>query len=494
MNTTNRPNVYDVAIKTPLTRLNKISARLGCEVFAKREDLQPVQSFKIRGAYSKISTLTAAQRASGVLAASAGNHAQGVALSAQKLGIRACIVMPTTTPEVKVAAVKQYGADVLLYGDNYSQAAEHCKTLIKSTKMTYIHPFDDPVVIAGQGTVATELVEQLPDVTHVFVPVGGGGLLAGILNVFKVSHPHVKVIGVEPQDSDVMRQSLAAHKRIKLDHVGIFADGVAVAQVGTHTLAAAAHVDDMVTVSDDQICIALAQFTEQTHATLETAGALALAGIEHYANKHPFKPSDKAIVICSGANIDNTRLLHVLRRAEIADARNTLYRIALPERPGALRKLCNDAINGHNITQFEYRKDSSAAEAHILIGIRVSDQSDRETLQKNLHAHGFSYENLSSDPLIREHGATISGDRPNLQGEAFYSVEFADRPGALLELLAAIGDAWNISLFQYGGSAGDTGRVLIGFEQVDRTLLEPILTAHTNQFEHADSSVKRMYG
>ena len=494
MTKTNKPNVYDVAVKTPLDLLTKFSAELGARVYAKREDLQPVKSFKIRGAYNKISQLTKQEREKGVLAASAGNHAQGVALSAQKLGIKACIVMPTTTPDVKVAAVKQYGAEVILRGDNYSEAAEHCKSLVKSTGMTYIHPFDDPLVIEGQGTVAAEILAQLPSATHIFVPVGGGGLLAGVLDIVKATNPSVKVIGVEPQDSDVMRRSLVAGKRVKLDHVGIFADGVAVAQVGEHTFKAATKADAFITVSDDELCLALAQFVEETHATLETAGALALAGAKAYAKKYGLKPTDKVVAICSGANIDNVRLLHVFRRAELANDRNRLYRITLPERPGALRELCQHAINGHNITQFEYRKHSQAPNAHILIGLRVAGEPDNRKLQAKLSTRKFEYQDLSGDQLIREHGVAVGGDIPDPQNEVFYSVEFADRPGALLELLTALGNKWNISLFQYGGSAGDTGRVLIGFEHANRAELEPILKGHTNMFASADTSVALMYG
>jgi threonine dehydratase len=488
-----KPSVYDVAIKTPLELLPRLSHELDCAVYAKREDLQSVKSFKIRGAYNKIVHLSAAEKAKGVLAASAGNHAQGVALSAQRLGIQAHIVMPTTTPDVKVEAVKQYGAKVTLHGNNYSEAADYCANLVKKSGMTYIHPFDDPLVIAGQGTVATELLEQLPDVTHIFVPVGGGGLLAGVLNVVKNSNRDIHVIGVEPQDSDVMRQSITMNKRVKLSHVGIFADGVAVAQVGKNTLEAARQVDAMVTVSDDTLCMALAAFVEQTHSALETAGALALAGVRVYADEYGLKSTDKAVVICSGANIDNVRLLHVLRRAELANERNALYRITLPEQPGALLTLCKQVINGHNITQFEYRKNSSQVNAHILIGIRVSDAQDKQRLQAELTYNGYTFSDLSQDKLIREHGAAIGGDMPNRRVEAFYSVEFADRPGALLDLLAAIGDTWNISLFQYGGSAGDTGRVLIGFEHAIRARLEPLLKRHTNTFARADASVALMY-
>lgn len=484
---------YDLVRKTPLETDDMLSRNVGCDVYVKREDLQPVHSFKLRGALHKMLKLPKSQLKRGVIAASAGNHAQGVALAARELGCQATIVMPTTTPDVKVQAVRNYGAEVILYGDNYSEAAERCTELVSETGKTFVHPFDDVDVITGQGTVAEEILEQMPGVTHIFVPIGGGGLLAGTLQVLREAAAHVKVIGVEPADSAAMQLSLETGKRAVLGHVGVFADGAAVAQVGERTFAAAASAGELITVDDDEICVALAGFVQEHRATLEPAGALSLAGVRAYAELHGFNASDRVVAICSGANIDNARLSYALKRAELATEHTLLVRIQLPEEPGALRLLCQQVINGHNITSFTYRKDSDSPDAHIVIGLHVRTMPDRQLIARQLKKRHYVYTDLSSSDVIREHGVYPHGNVPDLANELFYAIEFADRPGALLDLLANLGENWNISLFHYGGSAGDTGRVLIGFEGAARMDLEPILRKHTRSYIPANDDVLTMY-
>lgn len=478
---------------TALEYSDSLSAQLGVTVLYKREDQTPVHSFKLRGAYNLIAQLDHDARQRGVIAASAGNHAQGVALSAQHLGIEATIVMPKTTPSNKVAAVRSFGATVELAGNNFDEAYQHSLQLQEASGATYIHPFDDPEVIAGQGVIGLEILEQNPEITHIFVPVGGGGLLAGITNYVKAIRPDIAVVGVEPEASNAMGRSLLAEKRVTLDGVGIFVDGVAVKQVGEHTYEAAQQADAVISVSEDELCQALASFVQEKKSSLETAGALGIAGLLQYTRNERMPEGSTAVVICSGANIDNSRLLHVLERAERLSSRNALLRITLDEQPGALLKLCKEVINGHNITQFMYRKSDDRV-ANISIGLSISGEPDREQIYDNLRAHDYSYTDLSHNELVREHGLQASGDVPDRDKEAFYSLEFADRPGALLELLEALGTQWNISMFNYGGSAGDVGRVLIGFEQPERIQLEQLLKVHTSNVDRADADVVEMLG
>lgn len=437
--------------------------------------------------------LSRAELKRGVIAASAGNHAQGVALAARELGCKATIVMPTTTPDVKVQAVKGYGAEVVLYGANYSEAATYCEQLTAESGKTFVHPFDDPDVITGQGTVADEILEQLPGLTHIFVPVGGGGLLAGTLQTIQKANPHIKVVGIEPSDSAAMQLSLESGVRVVLSHVGVFADGAAVAEVGERTFTAGASADEFICVDDDEICVALAEFVQTHRATLEPAGALGLAGVRAYAQLHGFSKTDKVAVVCSGANIDNARLAYALRRAELATNHTVLLRIELLEEPGALRTLCQRVVNGHNITSFTYRKDSNSPDAHIVIGLHTRTAADRQLIARQLKKYRYSYIDLGTHNVIKEHGVYPHGDVPNLASELFYAIEFADRPGALLELLSNLGKSWNISLFHYGGSTGDTGRVLIGFEGATRVLLEPVLRKHTRSYAPANDDVLIMY-
>lgn len=467
--------VYDVAIKSPLRRAEKLSTQLGNSVYLKREDLQPVHSFKLRGAYNKISRLSAGERKKGVIAASAGNHAQGVALAAQKLGISALIVMPRTTPEIKVTAVRGYGAEVLLAGDNYSEAYDFCQGLMAETGRVFIHPFDDLRVIAGQGTVGAEILTQLPEVTHIFVPVGGGGLLAGIAQYAKKLRPEIKIIGVEPADSNAMQASLQANKRIILPHVGIFADGVAVKQVGAHTFRLAKkYVDEVITVTTDQTCAAIKTIFEETRGIVEPAGALAVAGAEVYAKTH--KLADQHLVaICSGANMTFERLQFVAERTLLGSGREALFAVVIPERAGALQHFCQQVVSHHGITEFNYRLHKRAA-AQIFVGISIASPADKARFTKNMTKHGYQFTDLTDDDLAKEHiRHMIGGPSPAAKDEQLYEINFPERPGALGEFLSAIGNRWNISLFHYRGQGASTARILIGFEAPDSTNLETML-------------------
>ena len=466
--------VYDVAIKTPLEMAGKLSVLTRSNAYLKREDLQPVHSFKLRGAYNKMVRLTRAEKASGVIAASAGNHAQGVALAAKKLGISALIVMPRTTPSIKVEAVKNFGAHVELFGDSYSEAADYCKKRAQKTKRTYIHPFDDPLVIAGQGTVGREIIEQLPQVTHIFVPVGGGGLIAGIASYVKAVRPDVTIIGVEPEDSNVMQASVAQGERVVLPHVGIFADGVAVKQAGEETFRIAQQrVDDFITVTTDEICAAIKTVFEDTRSIVEPAGALAAAGIARYG-----LPSDAhAVAICSGANMTFERLQQVAERTLIGSSKEAVFAVTLPERPGALEEFCKKIVKHHNISEFNYRLNSRRS-AHILVGITVGSNTDADALASTMTRHGYDHVNLSKDDATKEHVRHMIGGPTQAKNEHIYEISFPERPGALSDFLEAVGNEWNISLFHYRSAASDTGSVLIGFEAKDRRALEARL-AHT---------------
>lgn len=461
--------VYDVAVKSPLERASKISMLAKNNIYLKREDLQPVHSFKLRGAYNKMVQLDDDQRSKGVITASAGNHAQGVALAAKKLGISALIIMPRTTPSIKVDAVKSYGAQIELEGDNYSEAADYCKTRIEETGRTYIHPFDDPLVIAGQGTIGREIIEQLPETTHIFVPVGGGGLIAGIANYVKTLRPDVKIISVEPEDSCAMKTSHEQGERVTLSHVGIFADGVAVKQVGSHTFTAArTQVDDFITVNTDQLCAAIKHIFEDTRSIVEPAGALAVAGIMQYdlpENAH-------AVAICSGANISFERLQQVAERTLIGSGQEALFAVTMPEKPGAFNTFYHSVVHRHNVNELNYRF-SKRDHADFLVGLRINDESDKQLLKNTMTKMGYLHTDLSDDDIAKEHiRHIIGGKASNAINEHIYEVTFPERPGALGEFLATIGLDWNISLFHYRSAASDSGRVLIGFEAANRKALE----------------------
>jgi threonine dehydratase len=384
--------VYDVAIVSPLEKAEKLSTLIGCDVLLKREDLQPVHSFKLRGAYNKIVRLNDQQKAAGVIAASAGNHAQGVALAAKKLRLKATIVMPTTTPKIKIDAVKGHGAKVVLFGDSYSDCYHHAMEIKRETLMTFIHPFDDVKVIEGQGTVGTEILDQCENVTHVFVPVGGGGLLAGVAQALKEANKKIKVIGVEPDDSNAMQKSLRSGKIITLDHVGIFADGVAVKEVGRHTFEyAQKYVDKVITVNNDEICAGIKRIFEDTRGICEPAGALAVAGaVKYFSDPKKAKELESAHVVCinSGANMPFERLQFVAERTLIGAKAESIFAIRIPEKPGALKTLYTKVIHGFSISEFAYRL-ASRDEANIFIGLLTGDEEKKAKVVDPAHTTWF---------------------------------------------------------------------------------------------------------
>lgn len=457
--------VYDVARETPLEDANNMSQRLGNRVLIKREDLQPIFSFKVRGAYNKLICLSEEDRAKGVIAASAGNHAQGVALSAQKLGVRATIVMPETTPEIKVQSVVKWGPEIILHGDDFQEAYARAMEIAVDRNLTFVHPYDDPDVIAGQGTVGMEILRQhMGDIYAIFIPVGGGGLLSGIGAYVKAVRPEVKIIGVEPEDAASMSQSLQKKRRVTLDQVGIFADGVAVAQVGKETFRIAREVvDDMVLNSVDEICAAVKDIFEDTRSIAEPAGALALAGLKKYAVAHGLK--DKTLIaINSGANINFDRLRHVSERAEIGENRESLFAVTIPEKRGSFRKFCN-ILGKRSVTEFNYRYADEGA-AQIFLGLRVgSGGKEHDTIMKALGKNGYSVVDLSDNDTAKLHIRYMVGGRPpSIKNEVIYRFEFPERPGALLNFLNHMGERWNISLFHYRNHGAAFGRVLCGMQ------------------------------
>lgn len=464
----NVAKVYDVAVKTPLEQASKLSNRLKNLIFLKREDLQPVFSFKIRGAYNCIANLSEEQRQQGVVCASAGNHAQGVALSAHELGIPATIVMPSTTPRIKVDAVEAKGAKVILHGMSYSDAAEKADELVAENGLAYIHPFDDPFVIAGQGTVGKEILEQfsalnIGDLDAIFVCVGGGGLLAGIASYVKQVKPSIKVIGVEPDDSDAMTRSIAEQSRVELDDVGIFADGVAVKQVGKETYRLCnKFVDDMITVSTDQICAAIKDVFEDTRSVLEPAGAVGLAGAKCYIAKYGWQDKNIAIT-ASGANMNFDRLRHVSERTEFAERREGVIAVKIPEEQGAFLAFC-DAIGDFNITEFNYRYADSQR-AIIYVGVEIKDAVQLSELIHSLNQKGYETVDLTDNELAKLHVRHLVGGRKqNVSDEVVYRFKFPERPGALKNFLQKLGGRRNISLFHYRNHGADFGRVLCGFQ------------------------------
>ena len=477
--------VYEVARETPLDPAPRLSRRLDNVVLLKREDLQPIFSFKIRGAYNRIARLSDAERARGVIAASAGNHAQGVAYSAKRLGIRASIVMPQTTPEIKVDAVRALGADVVLVGDRYAQAQRHAEKLAAETGMVFIHPFDDPLVIAGQGTVAVEMLRQSPEgLSAVFVPVGGGGLIAGIGAYIKALTPDVKVIGVEPVDADAMHQSLVAGRRIQLEEVGMFADGVAVQTVGEHTFPIVqATVSEIIRVSNDEICAAIKDVFDDTRTIVEPAGALAVAGLKAYVEKSG-ETRQRLAAVLSGANMNFDRLRFVAERAELGEGREALLAVTIPERPGAFREFCG-ALGACVITEFNYRL-SGRSQAEIFVGMSTQSRHDAGRLAAKLRDLGYETADLSGNEMAKLHVRHMVGGRtPHVTAERVCRFEFPERPGALLQFLDGLGGRWNISLFHYRNHGADFGRVLAAFEVPDaeRSAFEAFLSGLGYRFE-----------
>ncbi|MBN1957119.1 MAG: threonine ammonia-lyase, biosynthetic [Desulfuromonadales bacterium] len=457
--------VYEVAIETPLEEAVNLSQELGNRILFKREDLQPVHSFKLRGAYNKIAHLSNAEKAQGVITASAGNHAQGVAFSARKLGLKALIVMPATTPQIKIDAVKSFGAEVVLHGDNYSEAAERCQTLLSETGMTYIHPFDDLLVIAGQATVADELLRQSAGrLDAVFVPVGGGGLISGIAAYFKALAPEIKVIGVEPTDSDAMYQSLQSGKRVTLKSVGIFADGVAVRRVGKLTFdLCRKHVDEIIRVDTDELCGAIKSIYQATRSIVEPAGALGMAGLKQYIQRNKISHQSLA-TINSGANMNFERLRYVSERTQTGEGRESLFAVTIPEKPGALRYFCSHILENVNITEFNYRL-ADRRQAQLFMGVSIGPGLMGNDFLQRMNQAGYQSIDLTSNELAKTHLRYMIGGRsPQAARERLFRFWFPERPGALTNFLADMGEGWNISLFHYRSQGGEFGRVLIGLE------------------------------
>jgi threonine dehydratase len=459
-----KARVYDVAIQSPLEPAPALSRRLGNRLLLKREDLQPIFSFKLRGAYNKMAHLSRARLAKGVIASSAGNHAQGVALAAQKLGCRAVIVMPVTSPRIKVDAVVARGAQVVLHGDSYSEAQAHARALQRRRGLTFVHPYDDPDVIAGQGTIGMEILRQTTRPIHaLFVPVGGGGLISGIAAYVKRLKPSIRVIGVEPTDADAMARSLRAGKRVVLDHVGLFADGVAVTQVGEEPFRLARQfVDEVVRVDTDEMCAAIKDVFEDTRVVLEPAGALAVAGAKAWVERRGVR-GKMLVAVASGANTNFDRLRFVAERAEVGEHREAVLAVTIPERRGSFRRLCK-ALGGRNITEFNYRM-SDPKEAHIFVGVTVHDREETARIVRILRRGGFGTLDLSDDEVAKGHMRHMVGGHSALaKNELLYRFEFPERRGALMRFLSAMNPGWNISLFNYRNLGADYGSILIGMQ------------------------------
>ena len=457
-------HVYDVAKVTPLELQINLSKRIKNNVLLKREDMQPVFSFKIRGAYNKMASLPADVLAKGVIAASAGNHAQGVALSAQKLKCRAVIVMPTTTPQIKIDAVKSRGAEVVLFGDSYSDAYTRALELEQAEGLTFVHPYDDPDVIAGQGTIAMEILNAHPEPIHaIFCAVGGGGLIAGIAAYIKAVRPEIKIIGVEAKDAEAMTESLKKGERVVLDQVGLFADGTAVKQVGVNTFALCQqYVDEMIVVDNDAICAAIKDVFEDTRSILEPAGAQAVAGLKAYAVRENLH--DKTLIaIASGANMNFDRLRFIAERAEIGEKREAVLAVTIPEKPGAFKAFCR-LLGNRNITEFNYRY-SDPKNAHIFVGVAVTDPSASAKLVNELQKQGLPTIDLTDNEVAKLHlRHLVGGHAPQAENEKVFRFEFPERPGALMKFLDTMGHDWNISLFHYRNHGADFGRILVGMQ------------------------------
>ncbi|MBV7316792.1 threonine ammonia-lyase, biosynthetic [Shewanella sp. NIFS-20-20] len=456
-----RSKVYEVAKVTPLSTMPKLSSRLARQVYLKREDMQPVHSFKIRGAYNRIATLTAEERQRGVICASAGNHAQGVALSASTLGVSAVIVMPTTTPSIKIDAVKRRGGEVVLFGDSFDQANAHAQGIAAAQGRVYVAPFDDEAVIAGQGTVAQEMLQQQADLQAIYIPVGGGGLVAGMAAFYKAVMPEVKIIAVEPEDAACLLAAMQAGHPVVLDHVGLFADGVAVKRIGDEPYRLAKeYVDEIITVSSDEICAAVKDIFEDTRAIAEPAGALALAGLKKHATTTQF---DKVAAVLSGANVNFHSLRYVSERCELGEHKEAVLAVTVPERPGSFLSFCQ-LLSPRAITECNYRFNNRN-QAVVFAGVRINNLDELGGLIAELQQAGFAVQDLSSDETAKLHIRYMVGGRPpQALNERLLSFEFPEHPGALLKFLTTLQSQWNISLFHYRNHGAAYGRVLAGFE------------------------------
>jgi len=492
-----KARVYDVAIESPLEEAPRLSRRLGNRVLLKREDLQPVFSFKLRGAYNRIAHLSDAAAKRGVVCASAGNHAQGVALAARRRGISAVIVMPRTTPQIKVQAVIDLGGEVVLHGDDYDTALDRALELARQRSLVFVHPFDDPDVIAGQGTIGMELLRQTGgNLDAIFVPVGGGGLIAGISVYVKYLYPNIRVIGVEPEDAAGMYESLKSGRRVTLDRVGIFADGVAVKRVGEETFSLCRdHVDEIVLLDTDEICAAIQDVFEDTRSIVEPAGALSVAGLKKYVAREGWR--DKRVVaINSGANINFDRLRHVAERADLGGEREALLAVTIPECPGSFLRFC-ETLGNRNVTEFNYRYESQQI-ARIFVSFGLSQgRAESDAVIRALREAGYTVTDMTDNEMAKLHVRYMVGGRARgIRDELLYRFEFPERPGALLKFLQAVGGRWNISLFHYRNHGSDYGRVLAGIQvpAADRTdFLQHLNELHYAYAEETENPAYRMF-
>ena len=488
--------IYDLVRETPLEEAPKLSERIGNNVLLKREDLQPVFSFKLRGAYNRIRLLSEKQKQAGVIAASAGNHAQGVAMSAKHLGIKATIVMPRTTPSIKVDAVRALGGKVVLKGDTYDEAAAHAEDLVTQKGLTYIHPFDHPDVIAGQGTIAVEILRQCSqDIDAIFIAVGGGGLCAGVASYLKYVRPDIRIIAVEPEDAACLKLAMDTGRRGRLSHVGLFADGVAVVQIGEKTFSILKDlVDEVVTVSTDEICAAIKDIYEDTRSIVEPAGALSVAGMKSYVARTGEKSKNFVGINC-GANMNFDRLRYISERTEIGEKREAVLAVTIPEKAGSFRKFCS-MLGRRNITEFNYRYNDSG-DAHIYVGIQISEEADRQCLVSNLEDAGYALLDLTDNELAKSHiRHMVGGHSANVGQELVYRFEFPERPGALTGFLSTLGSKWNISMFHYRNHGAAFGRVLLALqaEKSDRKLIKQSLDSlNYDYWEETDNPAYQLF-
>lgn len=486
-----KSKVYDVAIETPMTRACFVSRRIENNVFIKREDMQEVFSFKIRGAYNKIAQLSNEERARGVVTASAGNHAQGVALSARRLGISAKIVMPLSTPGIKVNNVRERGGEVVLFGDSFEQSVQEAHRIKKEENRVFIHPYDDPLVIAGQGTIAMEMIRQISEpIDAVFVPVGGGGLIAGVATYIKYLRPETKVIAVESEQSACLEVAMRDRARTKLPRVGLFADGVAVAQIGEETFKLCQkYVDEIITCSNDEICVAIKEIFEETRTVSEPSGALSLAGLKKYVEKNRVK-NQNLVCILSGANLDFGKLRYISERAGVGSQREALFSVNIPEEPNSFLTFIK-VVSGHNVTQFSYRyHDADAQNADVLIGVNLSSPEERYDIMQKYNAAGYTVLDLTDDDLSKGHVSyMVGGHLPSNAGtERVFDIQFPERPGALEYFLSCLNGRWSMSLFHYRYQGGIVGEALTGFLVPDAEMDAFMEFLDSTHYEYVEAS------